>query len=258
MEPFPWSPTFPVPSESTLLATYLMTGPHLAIIVPVHNEAGFLGPALSTMRDQLDDAAATYRVILVENGSTDTTYEEAQAIARCDDRVKVIQASVADYGMAIRTGMEAAEDRGWLVVFDIDYFSGDFAEKVVEHSGSNDVVIGSKRAIGSLDRRPWIRRVATGVFNYLLRTLVGSGLSDTHGMKAIRTSVAKDLLPKVRLTQDLFDTELVLRAERAGYRIIEVPVVVEEMREARSSLFRRVPRTLRGLMRLRRSLRAGS
>ena len=84
--------------------------------------------------------------------------------------------------------------------------------------------------------------------------MVGSRISDTHGIKAVRASTAHNLLPDVRLTKDLFDTELVLRAERAGYRIAEVPVVVEELRETRSSLLRRVPRTLRGLVTLRRNL----
>ena len=210
---------------------------------------------MTEMRGQLDALPTAYRTILVENGSTDATYEEALAIARGDDRTDVVRLPAADYGLAIRTGMEAAGGDGWLVVFDIDYFSGAFAASVVEQGARSDLVIGSKRAPGSLDHRPWIRRLATRVFNFLLRTIVGSGLSDTHGMKAIRASVVRDLLPRVLLTKDLFDTELVLRAERAGYRIAEVPVVVEEMREARSSLIRRVPRTLRGLLLLRRSLR---
>ena len=235
-----------------------MTRPSLTIIVPVHNEAGFMGPALEEMNRRLDTVSSSYRTILVENGSTDTTYEEALAIARSDDSTDVVRLPAADYGLAIRTGMEAAGSDGWLVVFDIDYFSGGFASSVVEQAAGADVVIGSKRAAGSLDHRPWIRRLATRVFNFLLRTIVGSGLSDTHGMKAVRASVARDLMPQVRLTKDLFDTELLLRAERAGYRIVEVPVVVEEMREARSSLIRRVPRTLRGLILLRRSLREDS
>lgn len=232
-----------------------MTGPPLTIIIPVHNEAGFVGPASAAMREQLDAVPASYRMILVENGSSDGTYDEAHTLAGADARLEVIRLPVADYGLAIRTGMEAAPARGWLVLFDIDYFSGPFVATVIERSVENDVIIGSKRVSGSLDHRPWIRRLATRVFNFILRRVVGSGLSDTHGMKAIRASVAKELLPDVRLTKDLFDTELVIRAERAGYRITEVPVVVEEMREARSSLLRRVPRTLRGLVRLRRSLR---
>ena len=79
-------------------------------------------------------------------------------------------------------------------------------------------------------------------------------MTDTHGMKAISRKVLDDVLPAVKSTEDLFDTELVLRAERAGYRIAEVPAVVEEIRPARSSYLKRVPRTLIGLLRLRRRL----
>lgn len=232
-----------------------MTEPSLTIVIPVHNESGFIGPSLDDIRRQVDAVSTGYRIILVENGSSDDTYAEAVAEADSDPRLEVIRTPVADYGLAIRTGMERAGDRGWLVLFDIDYYSGPFVGTVLELAGNNDVVIGSKRAPGSQDRRPWIRRLATRVFNLLLRVATGSRLSDTHGIKAIRSSTAHRLLPHVRLTEDLFDTELILRAERAGYRITEVPVVVEELREARSSLLRRIPRTLRGLATLRRSLR---
>jgi hypothetical protein len=58
-------------------------------------------------------------------------------------------------------------------------------------------------------------------------------------------------VPLVTSTLDLFDTELVIRAARAGYRIEEVPAVVEEQRDARSSFLKRVPRTLAGLLRIR-------
>jgi hypothetical protein len=63
-------------------------------------------------------------------------------------------------------------------------------------------------------------------------------------------SVAGDVVS----TQDLFDTELVIRAERAGFRIVEVPVTVEERRQSRSRLVRRIPRTVRGMWDIRRRL----
>ena len=73
-------------------------------------------------------------------------------------------------------------------------------------------------------------------------------------MKGFRRNLVDDIAPQVISTTDLFDTELVVRAERAGYRIVEVPVIVEEMRTARSSLIRRAPRTVIGLLRMRRFL----
>jgi hypothetical protein len=101
-----------------------------------------------------------------------------------------------------------------------------------------------------------VRRLGTLVFNVLLRVLLRSRVSDTHGMKVIRGSVVTAVAPAVISTKDLFDTELVIRAERAGFRIREIPAVVEEVRQARSSLIKRVPRTVRGLLRIRRALAA--
>jgi hypothetical protein len=73
-------------------------------------------------------------------------------------------------------------------------------------------------------------------------------------MKAIRREVVAEIAPQVRSTQDLFDTELVVRAERAGYRIVEVPALVEEKRATNAHLVTRVPRTLRGVWRINRLL----
>ncbi len=88
----------------------------------------------------------------------------------------------------------------------------------------------------------------------ILRFGLSSGVSDTHGMKAIRRDVVVEIAPRVQSTQDLFDTELVVRAERAGYRIVEVPALVEEKRATNARLMTRVPRTLRGVWSIRQIL----
>jgi len=74
-------------------------------------------------------------------------------------------------------------------------------------------------------------------------------------MKLLRSSVVEAVAPQVISTTDLFDTELVVRAERAGFRIAELPASIEELRDARSSLIKRVPRTLKGVWAIRKSLR---
>ena len=140
----------------------------------------------------------------------------------------------------------------WVANFDIDYFSGEFVTAALATGA--EVVLASKRVSGADDRRSAYRRLGTWGFNLILRMLLGSKVSDTHGMKMIRREIVQSIAPQVRSTEDLFDTELVVRAERAGYSIAEVPAVVEEIRPARSSYLKRVPRTLLGLLRLRRLL----
>jgi len=225
--------------------------PTFSIVVPVYNEAEFIPQAVPALIEQMETIDEPYRIIIVENGSTDSTAKVARQVA-AGHPVTVLSLDAADYGAAMRRGFLEA-DGDWVVNFDIDYFSADFLKRVLALDDV-DLVIASKRDPGSEDRRSLLRRVATWVFNLLLRTILDSKVSDTHGMKAFRDELVSTVTPSVLSRQDLFDTELVIRAERAGYRIEEVPVVVEEMRVARSSLVKRVPRTIKGLLRIRRTL----
>ena len=222
-----------------------------SIVVPVYNEASFIPVALPALIAEAESLGQSYEILLMENGSTDDTAAIARETAG-DAPVSVMSLVAADYGAAMREGFLAA-DGDWVVNFDIDYYSADFLGKVLETEDAN-IIIGSKRDPDSVDKRPLLRRVATRVFNLLLRTILDSEVSDTHGMKAFRSDLVADLVPQVQSTQDLFDTELVIRAERAGYTIAEVPVVVEEMRTAKSSLVKRVPRTVSGLFEIRKML----
>src|SRR4029077_18843698 len=102
--------------------------------------------------------------------------------------------------------------------------------------------------------RSWARRLVTVVFSTLLRVGFGLRVSDTHGMKAMRRSGVLACARQCTLGRDLFDTELIVRAERAGLAIEEIPVAVVERRPARSPVARRVPRPLVGLWHLWRAL----
>ncbi len=225
----------------------------LVVVVPVYNEADFIPTALPSLITIMDEVDVPYRVLLVENGSSDGTAEVAKRVAS-DSAVEVISLPEADYGAAMRHGFLAA-DGDWVINFDIDYFSAEFLRSVLSQPADVDLVIASKRDPESDDRRPPIRRVATFVFNLLLRIILASKVSDTHGMKGFRSELISELAPQVISTQDLFDTELVIRAERGGYSIVEVPVTVEELRAAKSSLIKRAPRTVAGLFRIRKILK---
>lgn len=227
--------------------------PSLAVVVPVYNEASFLPEGLPDLISAVQAVGVTYEIRIVENGSTDGTADLARSLAG-DANVVVESLPEPDYGAAMRRGFLDA-DGDWVVNFDIDYFSTEFLRHVLAQPDDIDLVIGSKRDPRSEDRRSFVRRLATWFFNLLLTVILGSKVSDTHGMKGFRRKLVDDIAPQVVSTKDLFDTELVIRAERAGYSIVEVPVVVEEMRAAKSSLVKRAPRTIAGLIRMRRLLR---
>jgi len=227
----------------------------LSVVIPVHNEADYLPVALAELFEEIAGVPASITVLVAENGSTDGTAEAVRELVDRYPGLALLQLPTPDYGAAMRDGF-LSTDGEWVVNFDIDYFSGEFLRSVLAIGDDADLVLASKRVEGADDRRGYVRRFATWTFNQVLRFVLSSGVSDTHGMKAIRRDVVDRIAPEVISTQDLFDTELVVRAERAGYRIAEVPAVVEEKRETKSSLAKRVPRTLKGVWRIRKSLRS--
>lgn len=230
------------------------SSPSVTVVIPVHNEAGYLPEALPQLFAQLETVDANLTVLIAENGSKDDTALLVREAMATYEGLDLLELSTPDYGAAMREGFLQATTE-WVANFDIDYFSGAFLNDALALGGTADIVLASKRAEGADDRRGPVRIFATWTFNQILRLVLSSGVSDTHGMKLVRSTVIDAIAPQVISTTDLFDTELVVRAERAGFRIAELPASVEELRDTRSSLIKRVLPTLKGVWAIRRSLR---
>ena len=228
----------------------------LSVVMPAHNEEGFLGPAVREVVDALRLRNQDFEVVVVENGSTDTTAALARALAEELPEVRALSLPDPDYGGALRYGfLEATGDL--VAIFDVDYYDFAFLDAAVaaiEQPDGPDIVVGAKRGVGAVDSRAWPRRTVTTVFSLILRYGFGLKVADTHGIKVVRRAPLKDLAAACRYGTDLFDTELILRAERAGLQVTAIPVTVEEHRPSRTSILRRIPRTLLGLARLRLAL----
>ena len=230
--------------------------PALTVVLPAHNEAGMLEDSVREVATGLRERGQSFEIVVVENGSTDDTAAIANRLAGELPEVRALSLPEADYGRALRAGLLAAV--GDVVVnFDVDFCDLGFLDRavpLVEAPDGPAVVVGSKRSAGSDDTRNWQRRLVTNVFSSLLRYGFGLTVSDTHGVKAMRREAVAPLARHCRFGQDLFDTELILRVEHAGLHTSEIPVGVTELRPARTSIMKRVPRTLLGLVKLRIAL----
>jgi putative flippase GtrA len=126
-------------------------------------------------------------------------------------------------------------------------------------SGHSDVAIGSRLAASSRVVRGPKREFVSRSYNLLLRGVLGAKFSDAQcGFKAVRTQVARQLLPLVSDTGWFFDTELLVIAERAGLRIHEVPVDWVDDPDSRVDIVRTAVDDLKGCWRVGRALASGA
>jgi glycosyltransferase involved in cell wall biosynthesis len=228
----------------------------LSVVVPAHNEQDYLEPAVTGIIKGLRSRNLVFEVIICENGSTDATVEVATELARQYSELRMLSLRDADYGRSLRAGFEAAT--GEVVVnFDVDYVDLDFLDAAMalrENPNPPAVVVASKRIAGARDTRSVGRRIVTRTFALILRLTFNLRVSDTHGMKLLSRSELVPIVRSCRFGRDLFDTEMILRAERAGLTLAELPITVRDARPSRTSIVTRIPRSLMGLVRLRLTL----
>jgi glycosyltransferase involved in cell wall biosynthesis len=225
--------------------------PRVSIIIPIYNEEAILHSAVVDLVDRLGELDTPYELILAENGSTDDTVKIATELSERFPQVKIRSLGEPNYGEALKRGI--LEATGEFVLCDeIDLCDTDFHRRALAllETGEADFVVGSKTMAGASDERPMMRHAATLVMNGLLRVATGFKGTDTHGLKAFRRAPVVEIARQCLIDKDLFASELVIRAERAGIRMKEIPVRVLEKRPPSIHLFRRVPNVLKGVAKL--------
>ena len=223
---------------------------NFSIVIPIYNEEDILEESLNNIISICERTDLDYEIIISENGSTDNTKNLARKFKQSNSKIVLIESDNPNYGEALKRGFLKCKNE-IIISFDIDYYSENFLKECLcleeEYAG----LIASKRLNNSEDGRRLIRKLATNFFVYLLKFLFKTKLSDTHGMKAIKKSFVNDHINLVSSTQDLFDTELLLRIEKSGEKFKEVPAKINEIRPSVSLIYKRIPRTLKSLFKLK-------
>lgn len=204
-----------------------MDTPYLSLIIPAHNEETRLP---ETLRQVLEFAAGqTYpmEILVIENGSTDRTFQIAQDYALRNPAIRVLQNSQRGKGRAVRQGILAARGE-FRFMCDVDFSMpvGEISRFLPPSLESYDVAIASREAAGAVRYgEPYYRHFVGRIYNGLIRLLALPGLQDTQcGFKCFRGVVAEELFKRQTLTGWSFDVEILFIARQLGYRIVELPV----------------------------------
>ena len=192
-----------------------------SIVIPCLNEEATVGLCVAKGLEALRLAGVSGEVVVADNGSADCSMQVAREAG-----ARVVACPVRGYGAALKCGIAAAQGR-YLVMGDADD-TYDFLllpRLVAPLQAGADLVMGS-RLRGGLRQgaMPWLHRwVGTPVMTFLLNRLYGTRLSDVNcGMRGF----TREAVARMNLQCDgmEFASEMVIKAVRAGLRIVEVPV----------------------------------
>jgi glycosyltransferase involved in cell wall biosynthesis len=229
----------------------------LDVVIPVLNEARALADSVNALAAFLSNNLNDYEwaVVVADNGSTDATPSICQSLSEQDSRVRHVRLEQRGRGRALKRAW--AESNADIVAYmDVD-LSTDLSalpQTIAAVDGEGyDIAIGSRLKRGAqVIGRSFKRELISRSYSLIFRAMFLAGFQDAQcGFKAVSRRAADDVAPLVVDNGWFFDTEMLLIAEKNGYRIKEIPVKWTDDPDSRVKIFSTAWEDIKGLLRLR-------
>jgi glycosyltransferase involved in cell wall biosynthesis len=222
------------------------TAPGLSVFFPAYNDCGTIASLVITAVQSASKLTANYEVIVVDDGSSDSTAQILSELARVYPRLKIVTHPVnRGYGGALRTGFaSAAKDVIFYTDGDAQYDAREAAVLVPLATRAIDIVQGYKVGRGD----PWYRKIIGRVYHHAVKLLFGLRVRDTDcDFRLFRRQLFTDA--QLTSTSGVICVEMMFRFQRAGARFVEAPVHHYFRPHGRSQFFR-VPALARSVRQL--------
>lgn len=233
--------------------------PHVDIVVPIWNEERRIPLTLPLLLEYVGRLQFHANVIAVDNGSTDRSLEIAREIFKSIPNCKVLSCPIHGRGAAVKFAWRSSS-ADILCYMDADLATdlrsfSDLVAPIID--GRAHLTYGDRRHPGSVIRRTSLRRAVSYVYYKFSNAVLGSYCRDFQcGFKAISRSAFISFENELFFDGWLFDTELIVRSSMAGFDVVSVPVMWNEVTQSSVYLCRDSIRMLLGLFRLRRLISA--
>lgn len=227
-------------------------------VLPVYNEQHVLERSVTALYTYLEEHLPyDWRIVIADNASTDETLRVARDLSGRLARVEVLHLDKKGRGRALRAAWlgSAADVVSYM---DVD-LSTDLAAyppmiRAVAEEGY-DLATGRRLGRGArVEQRKLQREITSRGYNLLIKLGFRTHFTDAQcGFKAVSRRAAAALLPLIRDNEWFFDTELLILADKKGYRITQIPVHWVDDPDSRVKVVDTALKDLRGLWRLKRA-----
>ena len=227
------------------------------VVIPVLNEERALPGCVEQLGEFLRSSMKQHasRIVIADNGSTDGTLAVCEELAkRFPKQVSYVHLDQRGRGLALRKAW-LESDADVVSYMDVDLSTGLEAFPTMINGIVDDgvhVAFGSRLARGAKITRSIKRDFVSRTYNGIIRAMMRTSFQDAQcGFKALSRGAAQALVPRVVNNHWFFDTELLVIAEKRGFKLLEVPVEWNEDPDTRVKIVQTALEDLRGLARLR-------
>lgn len=231
----------------------------VSVIIPMYNESSIIEDTAKKLSCDMERYFDSYEILFSDDGSKDGCGDMVRALDLPCVRVTGY-AQNQGKGCAVRTA--ALEAQGDIIMFtdaDLAYGTQVIAEAVKRLSESKDagILVGSRNiSKDGYDGYTRLRRIASKVYIKVLAIVGGLDLTDSQcGCKAFKKEAAKTVFSNAKVNGFAFDFEMILRAKKAGIKIIEMPVKVINHRDSKVHVLRDSIRMLRDVRKIKKDIK---
>lgn len=231
----------------------------VSLVIPAYNESKIVLDTIRTVSARLAELKVEYEVLIVDDGSTDGMGQLVRDCGAPHVRLEGYAPNCGK-GRAVRTGMLAA--RGDIILCtDADLAYGvDIFAVLLERfrAGDADLVIGSRRLGGEgYKNYPPLRIFMSKCFGLLSHMISGLPYDTQCGIKAYRRQAARDIFSRCTTDGFSFDFEVLMRADKLGLKVEQIPVSVINFRESKVNVVKDSIQMFRDVFYIRRKVRSG-
>lgn len=211
----------------------------ISIILPAFNEAKQLEKTVKTIYREMKKIQPKFEIIIAEDGSTDGTDKIAASLSKRYKKIRHFH-NRERFGRGRALNRAFKKSKGKIMVYmDVDLATDlkSLRRLIREIKDGADVSTGSRYTEGSESRRAFKRLVASKVFNTLVKIFLGSKIKDHQcGFKAFKRKTILPLLDEIESPHWFWDTEILVKAQKKGLVVTEIPVKWKESKMTKVSL----------------------
>jgi len=214
----------------------------VSVVFPAYNEVDYLDAAVEKTAEALNGFADSYEIIIAEDGSKDGTAERSEELAQKYAFVRHIHRDERQgRGKALNNAFKQALGEVF-VYMDLDLATDlkhlrQLAEAITMEG--YDFSTGSRMLPESKVERSLRRKLSSKSFNFLVRSMLGSKLHDHQcGFKGFKRDPTLQLIEEVYARHWFWDTEILVRAQKKGFKVKEIPVEWKSARGTKVNLFK--------------------